>query len=121
MRSTLLSIRGAEASDVGPPDLCVLRNRRRRGRCARAPFDTVMVSDTRREDRLMGQTYASYNLPQLWQMVAGENSDAGHSHVATLDRLRAALDQHCNNLRARRDQLVEGWPPERSAAAAAFV
>ncbi|MEU7875364.1 hypothetical protein [Dactylosporangium sp. NPDC049140] len=35
--------------------------------------------------------------------------------------MRIALEQQRDLLRARRDRLIEGWPPDRSEAAAAFV
>jgi hypothetical protein len=81
-----------------------------------------MLFDTRRrEDRLMAQSYAHYSLPQLWQIVAGEDPETGFTHVNTLNRLRTALEHQRDNLRAQRDRLMEGWPPDRSEAAAAFV
>ncbi|WP_433614401.1 hypothetical protein ACQP2P_08345 [Dactylosporangium sp. CA-139114] len=69
----------------------------------------------------MAETYAAYRLPDLWKSVAGEDPDAGFVHVNTLHRLRVALEQQRDNLRVHRDRLIEGWPPQRSEAADAFV
>ncbi|WP_433217042.1 hypothetical protein ACQP00_08910 [Dactylosporangium sp. CS-047395] len=69
----------------------------------------------------MPESYAAYRLPELWASVAGEDVEAGFVHVNTLNRLRVALEQQRNNLRVHRDRLIEGWPPERSEAAEAFV
>ncbi|MEV6928587.1 hypothetical protein AB0M46_29425 [Dactylosporangium sp. NPDC051485] len=69
----------------------------------------------------MAQAYGEYRLPDLWAMVAGEDPEAGFVHVNALNRLRTSLEQQRDNLRAQRDRLIEGWPPERSEAAALFV
>jgi hypothetical protein len=69
----------------------------------------------------MPQTYANHNLHQLWQILAAEDPETGFTHVNTLNRLRAALEQQRDNLRSQRDHLSEAWPPDRSEAAAAFV
>ncbi|WP_432987289.1 hypothetical protein [Dactylosporangium sp. CA-233914] len=69
----------------------------------------------------MSETYAKYRLPDLWKSVAAEDPEAGFAHVNALNRLRVALEQQRDNLRIHRDRLVEGWPPERSEAAATFV
>ncbi|GAA3282151.1 hypothetical protein Dvina_09650 [Dactylosporangium vinaceum] len=69
----------------------------------------------------MPETYLSYRLPDLWRSLAAEDPDAGFTHVNTLNRLRAALEQQRDNLRTHRDRLTESWPPDRSEAAAAFV
>ncbi|MGI5244441.1 hypothetical protein [Dactylosporangium sp. CA-139066] len=81
-----------------------------------------MVFDARRSGGiLMAQTYANYSLPQLWAVVAVEDPETGFAHVNALNRLRAAIEQQRDNLRGHRDRLMEGWPPERSDASAAFV
>ncbi|MFG2037068.1 hypothetical protein [Dactylosporangium sp. NPDC048998] len=69
----------------------------------------------------MAQTYNDYTLPKLWEMLEGEDPETGFAHVNTLNRLRTALEQQRDNLRAQRDRLIEGWPPDRSEAATAFV
>jgi hypothetical protein len=69
----------------------------------------------------MTQNYEKYRLPKLWEMVADEDPETGFTHVNTLNRLRTALEQQRDNLRTHRDRLAEGWPPDRSEAAAAFI
>ncbi|MER7005085.1 hypothetical protein ABT297_18830 [Dactylosporangium sp. NPDC000555] len=69
----------------------------------------------------MTQTYDGYTLPKLWEMVKDEDPETGFTHVNALNRMRAALEQQRDNLRAQRDRLTEGWPPDRSEAAMAFV
>ncbi|WP_433057782.1 hypothetical protein [Dactylosporangium sp. CS-033363] len=67
------------------------------------------------------ETYKDFRLPELWQIVQGENPEDGFTHITTLNRLRTALEQECVNLRVHRDRLIAGWPPDRSEAAWAFV
>ncbi|MEV8512423.1 hypothetical protein [Dactylosporangium sp. NPDC051484] len=69
----------------------------------------------------MAQTYDDYTLAKLWEMVKDEDPETGFTHVNALNRMRAALEQQRDNLRTQRDRLIEGWPPERSEAATAFV
>ncbi|GAA4246493.1 hypothetical protein [Dactylosporangium darangshiense] len=69
----------------------------------------------------MAEAYDGLPLPKLWDMVASEDPEAGFIHVNALNRLRVALEQQRDNLRAQRDRLIDGWPPARSQAAAAFV
>src|SRR4051812_21347999 len=69
----------------------------------------------------MADSYEEYRLPDLWQIVKDEDPEAGFTHVNALNRLRTALEQQRHDLRVHRDRLTEGWPPERSEAATAFV
>ncbi|MEV0560036.1 hypothetical protein [Dactylosporangium sp. NPDC050588] len=69
----------------------------------------------------MGETYKRWRLPQLWEMVAADDEDDAHLHLATLRRQQTALETQRDRLRILRDQLAEGWPPEKSEAASAFV
>ncbi|GAA2352912.1 hypothetical protein [Dactylosporangium salmoneum] len=69
----------------------------------------------------MGENYQAYRLPELWKMVADEDPEAGFTHVNALNRLRVALEHQRDNLRVQRDRLAEGWSPDRSEAAAAFI
>ncbi|WP_426510862.1 hypothetical protein ACPPVO_09570 [Dactylosporangium sp. McL0621] len=69
----------------------------------------------------MAETYRKYTLPDLWKILKDEDPETGFVHVRTLNRVRTALEQQRDLLRAHRDRLVEGWPPDRSEAGAAFV
>nr|BFE62488.1 hypothetical protein GCM10020063_070140 [Dactylosporangium thailandense] len=69
----------------------------------------------------MAKDYREYKLPDLWKILRDEDAEAGFVHVNTLNRVRAALEQQRDLLRAHRDRLAEGWPPGRSEAATAFV
>ncbi|MFI5908691.1 hypothetical protein [Dactylosporangium sp. NPDC051541] len=69
----------------------------------------------------MPESYKAYRLPDLWKILKDEDPESGFTHVNTLNRLRTALEQQRNDLRTHRDRLTEGWPPDRSEAAAAFV
>ncbi|WP_344503098.1 hypothetical protein [Dactylosporangium maewongense] len=69
----------------------------------------------------MGETYKRWRLPQLWEMVAADDEADAHVHLATLRRQQTALETQRDRLRILRDQLAEGWPPEKSEAATVFV
>ncbi|MDG6109760.1 hypothetical protein Daura_09060 [Dactylosporangium aurantiacum] len=65
--------------------------------------------------------YRRWRLPQLWQMLAADNPTDAHLHLATLRRQQTALETQRDRLRTLRDRLADGWPPERSEAATAFI
>lgn len=69
----------------------------------------------------MAESYRRWRLPELWEMVAADDAADAHLHLATLRRQQTALEVHRDRLRALRDQLAQGWPPDRSAAAMAFL
>ncbi|MEV4137112.1 hypothetical protein AB0J72_33690 [Dactylosporangium sp. NPDC049742] len=69
----------------------------------------------------MGETYKRWRLPQLWEMVAADDEADAHVHLATLRRQQTALETQRDGLRLLRDQLADGWPPEKSEAASAFI
>ncbi|GAA3457157.1 hypothetical protein [Dactylosporangium matsuzakiense] len=65
--------------------------------------------------------YEKLTLTGLWAWVGREHDEDGFTHVRTLYRQQMALEQQRDNLQRMRDQLVRGWPPERSGAAATFI
>ena len=65
--------------------------------------------------------YRRWRLPQLWQMLAADHPADAHLHLTTLRRQQTALETQRDRLRTLRDQLSEGWPPEKSEAATAFI
>lgn len=69
----------------------------------------------------MAETYRRWRLPELWQMLAADNTTDAHLHLATLRRQQTALETQRDRLRTLRDQLTEAWPPEKSEAATVFV
>ena len=69
----------------------------------------------------MGESYRRWRLPQLWEMVAADDAADAHLHLATLRRQQTALETQRDRLRVLRDRLAEGWPPDRSGAATAFL
>jgi hypothetical protein len=69
----------------------------------------------------MTESYRRWRLPQLWEMVAADNVDDAHLHLATLRRQQTVLETQRDRLRVLRDQLAEAWPPEKSEAAKAFL
>ncbi|MFF5226884.1 hypothetical protein [Dactylosporangium sp. NPDC000521] len=69
----------------------------------------------------MVETYKRWRVPQLWEMVAADDEADAHLHLATLRRQQTALETQRDRLRILRDQLAEGWPPEKSEAATTFI
>jgi len=65
--------------------------------------------------------WAAYDVPRLWEMVAGEGSRTAWQQVSVWWRLSQALHAQCERLAAVRDAVVRAWPPERSEAARRFV
>ncbi|WP_327005574.1 WXG100 family type VII secretion target [Dactylosporangium sp. NBC_01737] len=69
----------------------------------------------------MAESYRRWRLPELWEMVAADDAEDAHLHLATLRRQQTALETQRDRLRVLRDQLAEAWPPEKSEAATAFA
>lgn len=65
--------------------------------------------------------WEAYDLPRLWQMVSNEDDEAGWAQVQAWFRMRNAIDAYRKRLEACRQALQDGWPPEQSPAAAAFI
>ncbi|MFF5226882.1 hypothetical protein [Dactylosporangium sp. NPDC000521] len=69
----------------------------------------------------MAESYQRWRLPQLWEMLAADDAEHAHLHLATLRRQQTALETQRDRLRLLRDHLAEGWPPEKSEAATMFL
>lgn len=69
----------------------------------------------------MREDYRRWRLPQLWEMVADESINDASVHLMNLRRQQIALEVQRDRLRLLRDELIVGWPPEKSGAAAVFV
>lgn len=65
--------------------------------------------------------WAAYDVPRLWEMVAGEGSRTAWQQVSVWWRLSQALHAQCERLAAVRDAVVRAWPPERSEAARRYI
>ena len=70
---------------------------------------------------MSGVSWDSYNLPAIWEMIAGENSCTGADRVLGWDGLATAVrDQH-KRLLAARDNLAAVWPPAKNDSAQTFI
>lgn len=65
--------------------------------------------------------WSAYDVPRLWEMVAGEDSGEAWAQVSVWWRLSQALHEQRRRLGAVRDALVDAWPPEHSEASRRFV
>ncbi|HEY3008145.1 MAG TPA: hypothetical protein VGJ63_08805 [Micromonosporaceae bacterium] len=68
-----------------------------------------------------GTNWSAHDVPYMWAMVAGQQTDAHWQHVAGWRRTAELAGQHTATLQAYRDRLAEAWPPERSAASRTYV
>ncbi|WP_213454996.1 hypothetical protein [Rhizomonospora bruguierae] len=62
-----------------------------------------------------------YDVPRIWQMVAGENDERGWAQVTAWYRLQSATDAQRERLVECRRSLEHRWPPTHSEAARLFV
>jgi hypothetical protein len=65
--------------------------------------------------------WSAYNTPRLWAMVAEEDDPEAWRQVAALSSLAGTVDDQRSRLIRARDALAEAWPPEKNAAAQAFI
>jgi hypothetical protein len=68
-----------------------------------------------------GTNWTNHGVPLMWAMLAGQQTDAHWRHVAGWRRTAELAGRHVSRLRQYRDRLAEVWPPERSAAARAYL
>lgn len=63
----------------------------------------------------------AYDVPRIWQMVAGEDDERGWAQVNSWYRLQSAMDAQRERLIACKRSLEHRWPPKNSEAASAFI
>lgn len=62
-----------------------------------------------------------YNAEQMWRMLENQQTDNHWKHASGWRKTYELTATHMSRLRQYRDGLAEAWPPERSAAARAYI
>jgi hypothetical protein len=68
-----------------------------------------------------GTNWSDHSVPYMWAMLAGQQTDPHWQHVSGWRRTSELAIQHVSTLKQYRERLAEAWPPEKSAAAQAYV
>ena len=78
---------------------------------------------TNREDGYMADhctNWADFDVPTIWSTVSDEGDAVSYTQVTAWRETSEAIDKQAATLRAARDELMGGWPPEKSTAAQEF-
>lgn len=68
-----------------------------------------------------GTNWWSLRVPEMWSMIE-RHDGAGHQHlIAAWKRSAELVLQHISGVQRYRESLAAAWPPERSAASAAYM
>lgn len=62
-----------------------------------------------------------YDVEAMWRMLENQQTDNHWKHAAGWRKTYELTATHMSRLRQYRDGLAEAWPPERSAAARAYI
>lgn len=62
-----------------------------------------------------------YDTEAMWRMLENQQTDNHWRHAAGWRKTSELASRHMSRLRQYRDGLAEAWPPERSAAARAYI
>jgi hypothetical protein len=65
--------------------------------------------------------WQAFNTPRLWAMVADEDDPESWKQVAAMGAMADTVEDQRSRLIIARDALVEAWPPDKNAAAQAFL
>jgi hypothetical protein len=62
-----------------------------------------------------------YALPQMWQIVNGQNTDVLWQQATGWKNTTDLTSLHLYSLKEYKEQLAQAWPPERSEASSAYM
>lgn len=68
-----------------------------------------------------GTNWTGYDVRQMWSMVASQQTDPHWELVSGWRKTFELTSMHLFRLKEYREKLTQAWPPERSAASAAYV
>jgi hypothetical protein len=68
-----------------------------------------------------GTNWNAHDTPDMWRQLQNQDTDPYWTHVSGLRKISELTSTHLSRVKEYRDNLATAWPPEKSAASAAFI
>ncbi len=68
-----------------------------------------------------GTNWFAYDVRSMWSVISGQEADSHWDLVAGWRRSYELTGEHLGRMKTYRQNLAQAWPPEKNAAAAAYI